>query len=290
MTVRTILALLLVSLLLPGQVVFSHRSYKERGSSYQEIWNWNPADGALQPLTNSARDHYRPLCRDGNAGTPEGDVRGITFVSPREFEPEAKLWSFDRASGEECVIGPAPQVSDDEAGKPAANGCDHFASAGGMDACAKEEDLTLRRAGKAVAHFHIQLNICLTADGKTNGPCATPIESLVWSPDKKWLIVEELGLETNSSAPQSDYYLVNAATLRLCKAVSAFEMVWLPERDQMVYVTPRELAPLPGAKRGRNVWVQQLMLNDAATGKTTAITSGVSSNRDPSLCGSESYR
>lgn len=129
------------------------------------------------------------------------------------------------------------------------------------------------------------MNICLTEDGKTNGPCDTPIESLAWSPDKKWLIVEELGLETGSSASQSDYYLVNAATLKIIKAVSAFEMVWLPERDQMVYVTPMELAPLPGAKRERNVWVQQLMRYDATTGKISAITSRLGWNVNPALCG-----
>jgi len=260
--------------MLPGQVVFSRRVYKERGASYQQIWNWNPADGVLKALTSSAQDHYRPECK--------GD--SITFVSPEAYVPDAKLWSFDRKSGLERMIGPAPQLPDDEPAKTPANACDHVASAGGLDACAKAADLTLARAGKQVAHFHIQVNICLTQDGKTNGPCDTPIESLAWSHDRKWLIVEELGLETNSSAPQSDYYLVNAASLKLIKAVSAFEMVWLPERDQMVYVTPMDLAPLPGAMRARNVWVQQLMLYDAATGKVSAITSGVSQNRNPALC------
>jgi hypothetical protein len=123
---------------LPAQVVFSRRVYKERGASYQQIWNWNPADGALKALTSSARDHYRPVCK--------GDA--ITFVSPEAFAPEAKLWSFDRKSGLERVTGPAPQLPDEEQANAPAKSCDHFASSAGMDACAKEEDLTLRARGR----------------------------------------------------------------------------------------------------------------------------------------------
>jgi hypothetical protein len=60
--------------------------------------------------------------------------------------------------------------------------------------------------------------------------------------------------------------------------------LWLPGREQLLYTTPEDLAPLPGARRKRKVWVQQLILFDPATGKSTAITSGVTNNFDASWC------
>jgi hypothetical protein len=57
-----------------------------------------------------------------------------------------------------------------------------------------------------------------------------------------------------------------------------------PGRDQIVYVTPQDLAPLPGGHRKRNVWVQQLMFFDPVKGIPTAITSGLTNNVDPSWC------
>jgi Tol biopolymer transport system component len=82
-------------LLLPGllgaQVIFSRRAYLEHGRSYQQIWTWNASDGSLKPLTNSPRDHRRPVCsRDG---------KRILFVSDSEG-----VWSLDRATGEELEL------------------------------------------------------------------------------------------------------------------------------------------------------------------------------------------
>jgi hypothetical protein len=108
--------------------------------------------------------------------------------------------------------------------------------------------------------------------------------SLEWSPDGKWLLVNELGLDTSSTAPQSDDYVVNAATMKLSKAASASEILWLPGSDQLLYTTPRDTAPLAGARRERDVWAQQLMLFDPANGKRISITSGVTNNLNASLC------
>jgi hypothetical protein len=77
---------------------------------------------------------------------------------------------------------------------------------------------------------------------------------------------------------------VNAATMKLSKIASAENAFWLPGRDELVYTTPMELAPLPGALRPRGVWVQQLMSFDPATGRTEAITSGLTNNVDASPC------
>jgi hypothetical protein len=253
---------------LSGQVVFSRRVYKEQGRSYQQIWTWNPANGVLKALTQSRRDHYLPACTNGK----------ITFVSPEPYEKNSKLWSFDPASGEERLIGPAPMPASHET--PPKNDCPRFAKAGGFEACGNDEDLTVSRTGKVVGHVNIQTNDCPLDNHGNIGKCATPIFFLRWSPDAKWLLVGEV-----DNAHESDYYVVEAATMELTKVASASDILWLPQRDELLYVTPMDLAPLAGARRERNVWVQQLMLFDPATGKSTAITSGVTNNVDASLCG-----
>ena len=86
------------------------------------------------------------------------------------------------------------------------------------------------------------------------------------------------------TAADSDYYLVNVATMKLSTVASAYTAFWLPRRDQIVYVTPQGLAPLEGGHRKRNVWVQQLMFFDPVKGTPTNITSGLTNNVDPSWC------
>jgi len=260
---------------LSAQVVFSRRVYQEHGTSYQQIWSWNPANGTLKALTQSPRNHYLPACRGGK----------ITFVSPEKWGDNSKLWSFDPTTGEERMIGPAPEPPERPAAAPK-NGCDQSAKAGALEACAKEEELSITRAGQPIGHFRIQVNDCTDANGGAHGPCDTPILFLKWSPDSKWLLVGELGRETGSSAPQFDYYLVNSATMKLQKVASAeqYSMIWLPGRDELLYTTPRDLASLPGARRERGVWVQQLMRFTPATGTSQAITSGVTNNLDAALC------
>src|SRR5690349_7850956 len=104
---------------LSGQVVFSRRVYQSRGSSYQQIWTWNPATRALQALTSSPRNHYLPACADGK----------LTFVSPERYAGNAAQWSFDPATGAEHEIGPAagPPIRPEASPR---NGCDRTAKAG----------------------------------------------------------------------------------------------------------------------------------------------------------------
>lgn len=271
-----LILLFLLAFPLSGQVIFSRRIYKEHGPSYQQIWTWNPANGALKALTQSPRNHYLPACRSGR----------ITFVSPEKYADVAKLWSFDPASGEERIIGraPAPPNPPEALSK---NGCVWSAKAGTLEACSKNgEDLFLSRAAKTIGHFHIQVNECSGERGGTHGPCATPILTLEWLAEGKWLLVGELGLDTSSTAPQFDYYVVDPTTMKLQKVASAeqYSMIWLPGRDELFYITPVDMAALPGAPRKRSVWVQQLMLFDPATGANKAITSGITNNLDASLC------
>ena len=244
---------------LSGQVVFSRRVYKEQGASYQQIWAWYPSSGALKALTRSPRNHSLPACTGGN----------ITFVA------NSKLWSFDQASGRERVIGPAPIPPNHES-KPR-NGCDVFAKAGNLEACGKGVDLSVLRDNKAVGHF--KTDECPVDDHGTLGKCETPIVSLEWSPDAKWLLVEAL-----EDAHEVDYYVVSPATMKLTRVATADSALWLPGRDELLYTTPEYTAPLPGARHDRQVWVQQLIRFEPATGESTAITSGVAYNSDASLC------
>ena len=221
---------------LSGQIVFSRRLYQPRGASYQQIWVWNPAGGPLKALTRSARNHYLPACGGGQ----------LTFVSPEKYADNAVQWSFNPVSGQERVIGPAaPPPRRPE--PPPHNGCDRTAKAGLLEACATGEELSLSRAGKPVAHFHLQVNECSDARGGTHGPCATPILSLEWSPDGKWLLVGELGRDTNSTAPQFDYYVIDSAGLRSQKVAAAeqYSARWLSGRNRLLYVTPRSRPNCP---------------------------------------------
>jgi hypothetical protein len=251
---------LCLTLCLCGQeVVFSRRVYKEQGQSYQQIWSWNPANDVLKELTQSARDHYHPACEDGS----------ITFVSEN-----AKLWSFNPTTREERIIGPPPNHQP----KPW-NGCDVFAKTGNLEACGKGEDLSVSRDNKAIGHF--KTDECPIDEHGTLGKCESPIQSLEWSPDAKRLLVGAL-----EDLHQWDYYVVDPAAMKLTRVATAFpnSALWLPGRDELLYTTPEYLAPLPGAPRERQVWVQQLIRFDPATGKSAAITSGVTKNLDASLC------
>ena len=243
-----------------GQVIFSRRVYKERGTTYQQVWTWNPADGVLKALTHSPRDHYHPIC----------DGRIIKFVSE-----DVRLWSLNPATGEESLIGPAPEPKEEPDARK--QGCDRFAKRGELEACGNEESLVVSRSGGQIGRFQIQVNTCASK-------CETPIRSLDWTEDGKWLLIGEEGLNDGSGQRQDDYYLVNLATMKLSTVASAETAFWLPGHNQIVYVTPQGLASLPGARRKRNVWAQQLMFFDPVKGMPTAITSGLTNNVDPAWC------
>ena len=259
----------LMLILLPpltGQVVFSSRVYKEQGRTYQQVWNWNPADNSLRQLTDSPREHYLPSCSGSS----------INFVSPEPWQEEAKEWTFDRNTRLERLIGPVPL---DDIREPALGaGCDVVARSGPLEACGKAGELAVSRGGKQIGRLRV-----------SPGPSATggdfPIESLAWSPSGKWLLVGTRGIDTNSSSPQSDLWVVEAPSMKLTKAGSGNAEAWLPARDVFFYTSPRELASLGGSRRPRGVRVEHLMTFDPASGKTTAVTSGITHNLQPSICG-----
>jgi WD40 repeat protein len=216
-----------------GEVIFSRRVYKEHGASYQQIFIWNPADGVLKELTHSPRDHYHPTC----------DGRIVKFTSPSPaVTDDVKLWSLNTATGEEKVVGPAPEPQ--ETPDSQSRRCEEFAKVGELEACGKEETLVVSRSGRQIGRFQIQVNICPIDNHGTIGKCETPIRSLDWTEDGKWLLIGEEGLNDGSGQRQDDYYLVNLATMKLNTVASASTAFWLPGRDQIVYVTPEGLAPL----------------------------------------------
>ncbi len=255
-----ILGLLFVSCAF-GDVIFSRRIYQEHGVSHQQIWTWNPADGVLKQLTHSLREHNHPAC----------DGRIVKFTD------DTNLWSFNPATGEERIIGPAPEPK----ARPDSRtpNCEQFAKVGELEACGKQETLVVSRSGRQIGHFHLQGNDCLDEHGGILGPCDTSIVSLEWSPDRKWLLVGG-----SADLHETYYFLVDAVAMKLRELATAYSMIWLPGRDQIVYTTPAATAPLPGAQRKHNVWVQQLMFFDPVKGTSTAITSGLTNNVDPSWC------
>jgi hypothetical protein len=250
---------LLLLLPLKGQVVFSRRVYKEQGRTYQQIWNWNPADNTLQQLTDSSRDHFLPSCSG----------RSLSFVSPEAWQANSKEWSFERDTRTERIIGPAPLDAD--RGPALGNRCDVVARAGTLEACAKVGELSVSRGGKQIGHV-------------SAGNSDLPIESLAWSPSGKWLLVGTRGMDTSSTSPQYDFWVVETSSMQLIKAGSGNSGTWLRARDVFFYTSPRDLIPLGGARQPRGVWVEHLMSFDPASKKTTAITSGITNNVQPSVC------
>jgi hypothetical protein len=265
--------LLLFAASASADVLFGRRVYKERGVSYQQIWSWNPANGVLKALTVSPRDHYNPTCA------------GQTIKFTSAFSPATgrrTLWSLNSISGEERIVGTLPEPKEKLVSRT--GGCDQFAKAGELGACGNEETLVVSRSGKEIGRFQIQVNTCPIDKHGTIGKCETPIRSLDWSQDGKWLLIGEEGLNDGSGRRQDDYYLLNTATMKLSPVASAYTAFWLAGRDQIIYVTPRDLAFLPGSQRKHSVWVQQLMYFDPMKGVPIAITSGASNNVDPSWC------
>ncbi len=175
----------------------------------------------------------------------------------------------ERTTRKETLLGPLPPESNDP--RPLPN-CDVSAVRGSLRACAKRGELSIARGGIELGRLAV---------GTEN----LPVESLSWSPSGKWLLVGTLGADTNSTSPQSDMSVLAIPAMKLVKAASGNAAAWLPARDRFFYTTPRDMANLPGARRPRSVWVEQLMLFDPESGKSTAITSGLTNNVQPVVCG-----
>jgi hypothetical protein len=115
-----------------------------------------------------------------------------------------KLWSLNPATGEEKFIGRAPEPkgrSDSQR-----RSCAQFAKVGEFEACGDEETLVVSQSGREIGRFQIQVNICPIDNHGTIGKCETPIRSLDWAEDGKWLLIGEEGL--NDSVPSGRMIII----------------------------------------------------------------------------------
>jgi hypothetical protein len=265
-TLRIVCLLIPVFLLnASAQVLISRRIYRQNGPSHHQIWNWNPATGTLRQLTHSARAHYQPACSPGG--------QTIHFVSPKAGAPEdwpldARLWSFNRATGVERIASSKPFSQ--SASNPAQPDCPISARAGGLLACARGQDVVFSRNQSEIARIRVAKQ-------------EIRITRLSWSPSREWLLVDTFGQNSNSTYPQSDYYALDVVGRKVIAAGSGNYAVWVPGKTAILYVPPRVLTPLPG-RTGHSVWVSHVVLFDLSTQKTTAITSGLTSDLDLSVC------
>jgi Tol biopolymer transport system component len=115
-------------------------------------------------------------------------------------------------------------------------------------------------------------------------PYATPPEPAAWSADGRTLLVGTYGENGSSSSPQSDYFVVDLATKSWTRATTGNDVVWLPGRNTIVYSTPRDLAPL-APSGAHSVWSAHLAIFDLDTHEEKLLTSGVTNNEQPTLCG-----
>jgi hypothetical protein len=169
----------------------------------------------------------------------------IKFTSPSpDVTDHVKLWNLNPVTGEETMVGPMPEAKEEPGSRTP--GCDQFAKVGELEACGNEEALVVSQSGKQIGRFQIQVNTCPIDNHGTIGKCETPIRSLDWTEDGKWLLIGEEGLNDGSGQRQDDYYLLNLATMKVSTVASAETAFWLPGRNQIVYLTPQDLALLPG--------------------------------------------
>jgi Tol biopolymer transport system component len=265
-SLRNCATLAVFPVLLSAQVAFSRRVYDQRARTYQQIWIWNPADGSFKPLTDSGRHHFQPSC--------SSDGRHIYFLSGTDLDEYNGLWDFDRKTGREREVSADPKIPAGQANRPPTAGCSHAVWAPGNTrfACSSGQDVLIYAAAtkKEVGRAHF-----------TERP--TVPDAMAWSPNQKWLLVETQGQDTNSTSPQSDYFLLDLGRMAWVPAGSGSDAIWLPDRNEIVYSTPRDSVSLtPSSKR--NVWSSQLVVFDPATHRRTQLTSGVTNNVQPAPC------
>jgi hypothetical protein len=254
----------MAGVLLHGQVVFSKRSYSERGRSYHQLWTWNAEDGSAKALTHSARNHFRPSCQSAS--------QTVTFYSGAEPYDERDLWSFDRATGVERRVlrRSAPQAPK----RLPVVGCESSAwlPDHSRGACAVAQDIVFYDAAQAAISGRVHFTAA-----------ATSPEVVAWSDDGRWLLVRTMGANDNSTVRQSDYFVLNTATNTWTTAGSGNDALWIPHRDQVLYSSPRDLTPLSaGSKHG--VWTSQLVVFDPVTGARREVTHGTAYNIQPAAC------
>ena len=249
-------------------VVFSRRVYQPQGRSFQEIWAWSPG-GGLRALTRSARDHDRPEC------SPDGTVVFFGSGSSR--------WRFDRRTGVEDPVGDGPSAPAAHHVDPSLQCDDRTLSPspdGSRLACASNgEEIVIvdRRSAAQIDRVRFDQRY---STGDPYPPL--PLQS-VWSPEGGQLLVGTYGEDSSSTSYALDYFVLELASRQWTRAFTGNDAVWLTGTT-IASSTPRDLAPLAGSSK--QVWTAQLAVYDLTTQRRILLTSGVSNNVQPTLCGS----
>ncbi len=271
--------LMLASSVDAQQVVFSRRVYAARGTTFQQLWIWSASGGGLTQLTRSERDHENPVC------SPDG---GDIFFDSRTDPLGPHRWRFDRQTGMEQPVngGPAraavvePDPSDlrmpgcnDDPPTRSPDGSFLVCTANGSELVIA--DLKTRREVDRIRFDRHYSN------GQPYPPW--PLQS-TWSPDGRTLLVGTYGEYGSSTTGELDFFLLDLSTKTWTRAMTGANPVWLPSGDAIIYETPRALVPLPPSGR-HSVWSAHLARFDRATQTDTRLTSGVTNNVQPTLCG-----
>lgn len=107
----------------------------------------------------------------------------------------------------------------------------------------------------------------------------TPPAVADFSPDGARLLVGTLGVQHNSTFPQSDFWVLEIANGKWTLVGPGQWAVFAPG-GSVLLVTPRELRPVGKVQE----WVSQLLLVDPATHAQTSVAGGAASNVEPCRC------
>jgi Tol biopolymer transport system component len=260
------------------QVVFSRRVYAPRGYTYQQLWVWSPSNGQLTRLTRSARDHSHPAC--------SLDGTHIFFESGGLWSPT--VWQFDRTTRREARVDWGTRDAQVRAPSNAglrAPACD-------ADTVSQSPDGTTMAC---TVHGHSVVIVDAATQQEreripfeqlySNGQPYPdwPLE-LTWSPGGNLLLVGTYGENSSSTSTFLDYFLLDVVAHTWTRAMIGNNPVWLPDGRSIIYSTPRDLVPLTPSSEHR-VWSAHLARYDLATHTETLLTSGVTNNERPILCG-----
>lgn len=273
------LLLILTTSVNAQEVVFSRRVYAARGTTYQQLWSWSGSDGSLKQLTHSRRNHGVPVC--------SLDGRQVFFTSAARDGTLAH-WRLDRDTGIEQPANDAPPLVDQAAPDtlnlrvPACDdGTWSLSPDGSRLACtARGEDIVIVDLGTQKQIERIPFGQRYSSGEPYP---AWPLQS-TWSPDGRMLLVGTYGEHGVSTTGELDYFLLNLTTKIWTRAMTGVNAVWLPGRSAIIYETPRDLAPVP-LSEAHSVWSAHLAIFDLTTRTETLLTSGVTNNVQPTLCG-----
>jgi Tol biopolymer transport system component len=118
-------------------------------------------------------------------------------------------------------------------------------------------------------------------------PGAARVESLPevveWAPDGTALLVATLGKNSNSSQPQSDFFVLGLSAKTWTAAGSGNDASWAPDGKAIVFSTPQELGSL--GTGGHEVWTAHVAMFDLGARRQTLVTSGTANDIQPAACG-----